>query len=215
MRHFVLLCGAVLVLTSGAGAQVSSSDSFLLGPTSLAAATGPAAAPETLAPRLADSPQGVYGVFIDFNFQAYVGYTYLRFYEVPNLTQNMNGANFSLVYYPHARWFGPEGELIAAFGSQGGVTSKFASGMGGVRLRRAGPRETQLWVHGLAGGAHFLPETPYGSLDAFSYELGGGIDLTPRHRRLGYRLAADMVGTRFYGTYQYSPKISAGIFYKF
>jgi hypothetical protein len=52
-------------------------------------------------------------------------------------------------------------------------------------------------------------------LNAFSLELGGGVDLMPRHRRLGYRLQADMVATRFFGTYQYSPKISAGIVFKF
>jgi hypothetical protein len=163
----------------------------------------------------ADPPQGVYGVFQDFNFQAYAGYTYFRFYEVPNLTDNMNGVNFSAVYYPRGGWLGPDGELIAAFGSQSGVTSKFASGMGGVRLRHSAPRGLEVWVHGLVGGAHFLPQTAYGGLNAFSFEAGGGVDLTPHHRRLGYRLQADMVGTRFFGTYQYSPKISAGVVFKF
>jgi hypothetical protein len=217
MRHFAFLCGAVLVFACSAGAQLGSTNSLFLGSPSPAPTAAAAALPgDRMAIASPDDPQGVYGVFIDFNFQAYVGYTYLRFYEVPNLTDNMNGASFSVVYYPHAGWFGPDGEVIAAFGSsQSGTTSKFASAMGGLRLRHAGPRGTEVWVHGLAGGAHFLPQTAYGSTNALSYELGGGIDVMPRHRRLGVRVEADVLGTNFFGTYQYSPKISAGIVYKF
>jgi hypothetical protein len=217
MRQFVFLCGAVLIFACGAGAQLNSASPLLLGsasPAATAAEAMPAAVPLNLSAP-ADPPQGVYGVFLDYNFQAYVGYTYLRFYEVPNLTNNMNGVNFSLVWYPKGGWFGPDGELVAAFGSQGSLTAKFASGMGGVRLRHSAPEGTEIWVHGLVGGAHFLPQTPYGGLDAFSYEVGGGIDYTPRHRRLGLRVQADLLGTRFFGTYQNSPKISAGIVYKF
>jgi hypothetical protein len=217
MRHFAFLCGAILMFACSVGAQLNSAGPLLLGSAS-PAATSAEAMPRVNAPALnapSDTPQGVYGVFQDFNFQAYAGYTYFRFYEVPNLTDNMNGLNFSVVYYPHGGWVGPDGELIAAFGSQSGVTSKFASGMGGVRLRHLAPRGLEVWAHGLVGGAHFLPQTAYGGLNAFSFEAGGGVDLMPHHRRLGYRLQADMVGTRFFGTYQYSPKISAGVVFKF
>jgi hypothetical protein len=216
MRHLVFLCGAVLILACSAGAQLNSASPFLLGSASPAAAAEALPAPNPPGFGLpADPPQGVYGVFQDFNFQAYVGYTYFRFYEVPNLTNNLNGANFSVVWFPKSGWFGPDGEVIAAFGSQGAFTAKFASAMGGVRLRHSALPGTEIWVHGLVGGAHFLPQTPYGGLNAFSYEAGGGIDLTPRHRRLGFRVQADMLGTHFFGTHQYGPKISAGIFYKF
>jgi hypothetical protein len=217
MRHLAFLCGAVLILACTAGAQLNSAGPFLLGsasPAATAAEASSEANPLALSAP-ADPPQGVYGVFADFNFQAYVGYTYLRFYEVPKLTNNLNGANFSVVWYPKGGHIGPDGELIAAFGSQGAYTSKFVSGLGGARFRHGAARGTEIWVHGLVGGAHFLPRTPYGGLNAFSYEVGGGLDLTPRHRRLGVRIEADMVGTRFFGTYQYSPKISAGIVYKF
>jgi hypothetical protein len=224
MRHFAFLCGAVLILASGAGAQLNSASPFLLGsplpaiPVAAAAPDPAAAMPAANAWALsapADPPQGVYGVFQDFNFQAYAGYTFFRFYALPNLTENMNGLNFSVAYYPHGHRIGADGEIIAAFGSAAGVSSKFVSGMGGARYRRSGPRGLEVWAHGLAGGAHFLPQTPYGGLNAFSLELGGGVDFMPRHRRLGYRLQADMVATRFFGTFQYSPKISAGIVFKF
>jgi hypothetical protein len=163
----------------------------------------------------AEPPQGVYGVFQNFDWQAYAGYTFFRFYEVPNITQNMNGFNFSVAYYPRGGWVAAEGEFVAAFGSQAGVTSKFVLGMGGARFRWSAPRAVEVWVHGLAGGSHFTPQTAFGGQSAFGYEVGGGVDVNAHHHRMAYRLQGDMVGTRYFGTYQYSPKISAGIVYKF
>ena len=50
---------------------------------------------------------------------------------------------------------------------------------------------------------------------AFAYEAGGGIDINAHHQKWAYRFAGDMVGTRFFSTNRFSPKISAGIVYKF
>jgi len=210
MRYVAFLCGVVLFLTCNAGAQVNPSTSFLL---SSPVPAWAAAAPALGAP--AASPQGVYGVLQNYNWQAYAGYTFLRFYEIPGVTGNMNGFNFSVVYYPHAARIGLDGEFAAAFASQAGINTKFALAMGGARYRLPGPRALEVWIHGLAGSSHFLPQTAFGSTDAFGFEAGGGVDLTPRGKRLGYRLQADMVGTRYFGTHQYSPKISFGLVYKF
>lgn len=221
--RFPFLCVTALLVASSASAQVSPTDALLLrspvpafgavGPAGIAAfALTTAYAAPTGAPA---EPQGVYGVFQDFNFQAYVGATYFRFYELPGVTGNLYGFNFSVVYYPHAGRLGVDGEFMDAFAPQAGVTTQLALGMGGARFRVQGPRGLELWAHGLAGGSHFTPQTPYGGEGAFGFLIGGGVDLMPRHRRLGYRLQADMVGTRFFGTYQYGPKISAGIVYKF
>ena len=209
MRYVAFLCGLVLILACNAGAQVNPGTSLLLSSPAPARA---AAAPPLSAP--AASPQGVYGVLQSYNWQAYAGYTFLRFYEIPGVAGNMNGFNFSVVYYPHTGRLGLDGEFAAAFASQAGVNTKFALGMGGARYRLPGPRELEAWIHGLAGGSHFLPQTAFGSTSAFAFEVGGGIDLTPRGKRLGYRLQADMVGTRYFGTHQYSPKISFGLVYK-
>lgn len=209
MRYVVFLCGLVLLLACNAGAQLNPRSSFLLGsPVPAWAAPTPALS----AP--AASPQGVYGVLQSYNWQAYAGYTFLRFYEIPGVVDNMNGFNFSVVYYPHGGRIGVDGELAAAFASQSGLSTKFALGMGGARYRLPGTRGLNLWIHGLAGGSRFLPQTPFGNTDAFGFEVGGGIDLTPRGKRLGYRLQADMVGTRYFGTHQYSPKISFGLVYR-
>jgi hypothetical protein len=234
MKRIAFLLGIILILASSAPAQVKLASLPAAGPLAptLAVAAPPAHAlfayspaegaaidgpgPSAFASSApAEPPQGVYGVFQSFEWQAYAGYTFFRFYEVPNITQNMSGFNLSMAYYPRGGWIAADGELVAAFGSQAGVTSKFALGMGGVRFRWSAPRAVELWVHGLAGGSHFVPQTPYGGQSAFAYEAGGGIDIDAHHHRMAYRVQGDMVGTRYFGTYQYSPRISAGIVYKF
>ncbi len=172
-------------------------------------------APGALAAEPEPAPQGVYGVLQNYNWQAYAGYTHFTFYEIPGVTGNLNGFNMSLVFYPHGGHLGADGEFMAAFAPQAGVNTTMALGMGGARYRVDAGRGLEIWGHGLVGGAHFTPQTAYGSANAFAFEVGGGVDLNPRHGRLGYRAQVDMVGTRFFGTHQYNPKVSLGIVYKF
>ena len=157
----------------------------------------------------------VYGVYEVYNWQLYAGYTFVRFYEVPNVTPNLNGLDLGLVFYPNGKWIGADGELVAAFGSQAGTSAKFLLAMGGPRFRWSAPRGLELWAHGLVGGTHFLPQTAFGSQSAFAYEVGGGIDISAHRRRVAYRVGADMVGTRYFGTYQYSPRLFVGIVFKY
>jgi hypothetical protein len=187
-------------------AELMPSD-LLLAPSSPAWASLPS-------PEPAEPPQGVQGVFPVHHWQAYAGYTFLRFYEVPNHTENENGFNVSGAYY-FKDWIAADGELLAGFSSQSGLSSQFVLVAGGPRLRWSRESGPELWVHALVGAAHSSPQTVYGSENAFGFALGGGVDINSRHRRLAYRLQADIVGTRFFSTYQYSPKISAGIVYKF
>jgi hypothetical protein len=161
------------------------------------------------------APQGVYGVLQSYNWQAYLGFTHLVFYELPGVTGNLDGFNASLVYYPHGGHFAGDGEFAAAFAPNSAVNTRIEMGLGGVRFRLAAAPEIEVWAHGMVGGAKFLPQTPFGSDGAFAFAAGGGVDLNPRHKRLGLRLQADMVGTRFFGTHQYNPKISAGLVYRF
>jgi hypothetical protein len=159
--------------------------------------------------------QGVQGVGFETNGEAYVGYTYLRFYALPNLTENTNGFDASIAYYPHDRWYGVDGEIVGTFGSESGTDSSLFLGMGGGRIRGRGFRGTEVWVHALAGGGHSTPKMPYGGQGALAFEAGGGIDIGARNRRLAYRIEADMVGTRFFDVFQYNPKISVGVVFKF
>jgi len=157
-------------------------------------------------------PVGVYGVFPSYQYQIFVGYTFVRFYVIPGTAENMNGLDFSVAYYFRDH-LAVDGELAVAIGSYSGENSEFFAGMGGIRYRHPVGR-MDIWIHGLAGEGHFSPQTAFGSEDGFGYEVGGGVDITPRRLRLSWRVQADMVGTHLYGTYQYSPKIAIGLVYK-
>jgi hypothetical protein len=127
----------------------------------------------------------------------------------------MNGFDLGITYYPTSSWLGADGDVFAEFGSFSNRSSRFTDYLGGVRARWLGPRNLELWAHGLVGSAKFVPVTTSGGQTAFSYEAGGGVDLGIPHRRLAYRVQADMVGTRLFHTYQFSPKISFGVVFKF
>jgi hypothetical protein len=160
-------------------------------------------------------PVSVYGVFKTYNWQAEAGYTFFRFYLVPHRIVSMNGLNLGITYYPGGKWIGAEGEFLGTFGTLGSQGAKFASGMGGARFRWAAPRGLEVWGHALAGGAHFLPQTAFGGQSAFAYEAGVGVDVGGHERRFAYRAQLDMIGTHFFGTYQYSPRASIGIVFKY
>jgi hypothetical protein len=160
------------------------------------------------------SPQIVQGVFQTYNWQAYVGYTFIWFYQTPGAQVSTNGFNFGIVYYIKD-WVGVDGEFVATFGSQYGDTAKFLLGMGGLRFRWSAPRGVELWAHGMVGGSHYLPQTANGNAGALGYELGGGVDFNAHHQRIAYRFEADAVGTQYFNTYQFSPKASAGVVFKF
>lgn len=161
--------------------------------------------------------QPVYGVLPASSFEVYGGFTYFRFYEVPGVTGNLAGFNISLVYYPHAGHLGADGEFAVGFASQAGssTTTTLEAGMGGGRFRITTPRNTEVWVHALAGGAHFIPKTPYGSQGAFAFEAGGGADWSPHGGPFAFRAQADLLGTYFFSTHQYGPKLSVGVVYNF
>ncbi|MGH9639280.1 MAG: hypothetical protein ACRD3Y_04415 [Bryobacteraceae bacterium] len=159
--------------------------------------------------------QPIYGVTPDYNWQAYGGFTYTRLYEAPGTVVNMAGFDFAVDYYPHLRWIAGEGDISSTFGSQSGQSSQLVTAMGGVKLRWPRERGSNVWIHGLAGTAYLAPKTVYGGQHAFSYEFGAGADIAYRQSRVSYRLEADIVGTFFFGTYQYSPKVTAGIVYRF
>jgi hypothetical protein len=238
MKQTVVLCAVLLVFAAGANAQASSDTTLPLAPAADAVApTAPADTTPLVAAETATSPAAdafatavsndpgsdssaqeqptVHGVFKNYNWQATAGYTFFRFYIVPHVTSNMNGLNLGLVYYPKGFWVGGDGEFIGAWGSVDGLSTRYVQAMGGPRFRWAIPRGLEIWGHGLVGRSHFLPQTNLGNQGAFAYEVGGGLDFNIHQRRWAYRVSANMVGTRYFGTYQYSPNVSAGIVFKF
>ena len=236
MRHVALACLAFSVCAWTASAQINSgyrlpasislgsaatafepgttpgNDTFAAPPNLKVVGTA-VALPAALAdPNPPEPPQGVYGVFPKYDWEVSVGYTFLRFYEVPGVSENANGAYGSVVYYVKD-WIGAEGEVNATFGTLSSSTSHFVMPAGGVRLRWPLSGGIEIWGHALAGVAN-LSQTPYGKSTAFAYEAGGGVEIRT-HRRWAYRIEGDAVGTLFFNTYQVSPKVSAGVVYKF
>jgi len=239
MKQTAFLFAAILLLAASAGAQANPDNSLPLAPVAPEAAAAAApSAPSLFATDAAPSPSGasadgmaatgasssnskdqqpsVSSVFQTYNWQATAGYTFFRFYVVPHVTDNMNGINLGLQYYPGGKWYAADGEFVGAWGTNYGIGgTKYVQGMGGGRVRWSAPRGLEVWGHVLVGGSHFLPQTSLGSSGAFAYEAGGGVDLNIHQRRFAYRVSANMVGTRYFGTYQYSPNVSIGVVFKF
>jgi len=239
MKHATLLLGAVFLFAMSSLAQENSPNSLFVAASdpgsaadvssfapskplllALPVAPGEAELPPSPTPLSNSSSEpaqrsGVYRVFETYDWEIYGGYAFFRFYALPNNTETMNGIDLGIAYFPTSSWFGVDGDVFGEFGSFLHHSSRFADYLGGARVRRAGSRGINLWAHGLVGYSKFLPQTPFGGQNAFSYEAGGGVDLASSHRRLAYRIEADMVGTRFFHANQLSPKISFGVVFKF
>ena len=231
MRHAGFLIGSILFIAMNAGAQINAANTAPAEPFSQVSLLTPAensfnfpalpapeglitATPPALTNVEADPPQYVQSVYETYRWQAYVGYEYLRFYEVPAITKNSNGFMYSMVYYLKD-WIGLDGELNATHLNQYNTGGWFLMGGGGPRFRWSAPRGLEVWGHVMGGYSHFTPQTAFGNDHAPAFEVGGGVDLAAHRGRLSYRVEADMVGTRYFSTYQYSPKVSVGVVFKF
>jgi hypothetical protein len=228
MRYIAFLFIISLMAASGAGAQVNFSSYALTSSPFAGSIAAPAPVAQNVfmpaifadpallppAPAPVPEPQGIQGVFENYSWQAYVGYTFMRAYVVPGSAENQNGANASIVWF-YRDWIGFDGEVMGAHGTLSGDSSWTFFGGVGPRLRYTLPRGLEVFAHGLFGYSRLTPQTPYGGENAFAYEVGGGVDLIPPHHRFGGRLEADMLGTRHFSVYQYNPKVSAGIVFKF
>jgi hypothetical protein len=228
MKVLGFVLAVALLAVGTASAQVPSNTPFLTPSSAVAAVSSATPAPEPAAPAAAtaaaadpapapDPQQGppVIGVFENYNFQAYLGFSIARFYEAPHQIQTREGFDASLSYYYKGGWIAADGELLGTFGTQFNQNSRWVFAGGGPRFRWSGQRHVEFWGHALVGGSHYVPQTAYGGQGAFAYEAGIGADALAHHQRLAYRLEVDMVGTRFFNTYQYSPKASVGIVWKF
>jgi hypothetical protein len=182
---------------------------------SVALASGRSAADSVSSQGPTSRSSSVQSVFATYNWEAYIGYTFFHFNVTPSYSKNTNGLNVSVQYYPHTGAFGIDGEGVATFASIANQSGKFWAGMGGGRYRFAAPRGLEIWVHGLVGGAKFLPQTALGGQTGLAYETGAGVDVGAFNHRLAFRFAGDMIGTRFFSKNQFSPKFSAGIVFKY
>jgi hypothetical protein len=206
MRRVLFLLGMVVSLTAVANAQSNTTGSSLLPSSFLLPAP-----PPSVAPTLQDDVSK--GAFPQRGLELGFGYSYFHFNSGHNLSPNLNGFNLSLAYY-FKNMLGGEVEMTGALGSQAGQSARFAFVGAGPRVRVTGPAKLEVWVHGLVGYAHYVPQTALGNQGAFGFELGGGVDYRARYW-LSYRVAADMIGSTLFSSTQFSPKISAGIVINF
>ena len=244
MRHVLFLLGLVLFVTSASYSQSSAANPLLLAapftisstgdvssvstsPFSTALSLSPALAASSTgesfaanpfsnapAPTPAPDPQYVQGVFVNYNWRAYIGYTFTHFSAQGGISRNQNGFNWGITYYLNT-WFGVEGEMFATHDSPNNQSSWFLFGGGGPRFRWEAPRGIEVFAHGLVGYSHLTPQTAFGKQEAFGYELGGGADFPTPWRRVGLRAGADMIGTRYFGNNQFNPKVYGGVVFKF
>lgn len=232
MKYSVVLIGALLLTAMNAGAQANFASNVTLAPSPFATlapspappATQPASTGTFFAPlpspdpspaaSPAEPPQEVQGVFEKYSYDLYAGYTFFRFYEVPGTISNMNGGNASAVYW-YRDWIGADGEVFAAYGSQPGQNSWQIFAGAGPRVRWVRPKGIDFWAHAMVGVLWITPQTPYGGQSAFAGLVGAGVDLNGHHRHMAIRIAIDGVASHYFNTYQISPKLSAGIVYKF
>jgi hypothetical protein len=242
MKQSAFLLGVLLFLTGTAGAQSNSdnptADSSAWSAAGAATASQDtsvqplfalAAEPSNSAPntpsseaapapaQISTQPGQVQGVFPEYNWQAYLGYTFVHFNEGSGFNPNLNGFNMALDYFRHTGALGIDGELVAGFGSQARFLGELWAGMGGARYRFVAPRGLQVWVHGLVGGAKFVPQTAIGNegQTGLAYEAGAGVDVGAWNHRFAFRFAGDLLGTRIFGQNQFNPKVSAGIVFKY
>src|SRR5579864_6195834 len=131
MKQTAILFGAILLIVAAASAQANTDTTppvapeasaaiapgepslfALATPPALAAANEPGASNSGASGSNSNDqqPPSVYGVFQNYNWQVNGGYTFFRFYVVPKVTENMNGLNLGMVYYPKGFWIGPEGQ---------------------------------------------------------------------------------------------------------
>ncbi len=148
-------------------------------------------------------------------WQIGLAYTYVRFNSTP-LSVNLNGINTSVAYMLDRR-FGVEGSVTAAFSTLlpgfANEHAKFLNYMAGVRY--TWPRRNfELWAHGLAGGAHFLPQLAGFGRNGFAFAAGGGVDY-PLTSGLAARVQGNWVGTRLFSQTPNIFQIAAGLLIHF
>jgi hypothetical protein len=224
MRQIGVLVGFLLLCAGQAGAQANVGNSYLLTSPSVsllaqpsallapAAFTPAAAVPEPAA--AAAAAQEARGVFGDYYTQVSVGYSFMPFYEAPGTHPAFDGLTASVAYYMKY-WVAADMEAFGAVARQNGQTESFVFVGLGPRVRWVTRTGTELWAHALVGYAHFGPQTLYVTPGGVGGEMGAGVDFGPPHRRWAWRVQGDAVATRLFGTYQLSPKASAGIVLKF
>ena len=184
----LLLAAPFTISSTGDVSAVSASPSstaLSLSPAANASGSGESFAANPFssspAPAPVPDPQYVQGVFVNYNWQAYIGYTFTHFSAQGGISRNQNGFNWGIVRYFNS-WFGIEGEMFATHDSPNNQSSWFLFGGGGPRFRWEARRGIEVFAHALVGYSHLTPQTAFGD--------SGSVRIRARwRRRLSHSLA--------------------------
>jgi len=133
--------------------------------------------------------------------EAYIGFS--------DFTSGKNGWNGD-IGYNLAKTFMVEGDL-GGYYSHNNTIHSF---MGGLKAQAPGRSHGFMpWGHFLFGGSH-VSNLGGASDTAFSWALGGGVDLIA-YKKLGVRLGADVFHTNFYNSGDFHLRSGAGLVYRF
>jgi Outer membrane protein beta-barrel domain len=141
--------------------------------------------------------------------QVFGGYSYMR-YDPSNVDVSLNGWNAS-AEYQFFHGLGIVGDFAGDYGSPQGLHSSMTTYLFGPQI--AFPARVSPFAHVLFGGAHL---SVAGATDnSFAVGYGAGFDVHVTHN-LGVRIIEiDDIYTRFANYNQNSPRISAGITFRF
>ena len=146
------------------------------------------------------NPRFVYGSRDDFRWQLGLGISLVRFRSSLYYATGV-GTDTSVTYFTN-EWLGFEGRITTSFAGTiyQSERVKYLGYGGGPKLAwRA--QKFEPFIHGLAGGAHILPQTPLGSQNAAAFQVGGGAGYR-FNPRLSTRITVDYVRTHFFGMWQ-------------
>ena len=166
--------------------------------------------PKPALPNAPALPQSSSASEITYRWDLAVGYEYVHFDSDP-FSADLHGIHTDLTYNFN-EWFGLEGSVISAFGSDvfAGEMSKYVLYTVGGRINGGSMRRRLVpWGHVLVGGAHLNPQVAHESKNGFALQLGGGADWRFRDR-LSFRGEADYVRTQLYSSSQNNFQIGVG-----
>jgi hypothetical protein len=164
-------------------------------------------------PALAVPPPPPVEYYPSYAFQAYIGFDFIRFYQIPGVRINLPGAYGSMAYFL-TRSLGVEGVLAGGFGTQFGERAKMSFTGGGARFRYPVGYRLEPFVHADFGFAHYVPQTADGKQGAMGIVAGGGVDYRFK-RWISVRGEGDVLYSRFFGANQYSPLITGGVVFNY
>ena len=234
MRYAFSLFAAVLLCATISSAQVTGEQSLMATTPSVPAFTQislgipaltsslnamPAAVAPVLVPTLSAVPAAAVPppppveYYPSYAFQGFVGFDFIRFYQIPGVRLNLPGVYASMAYFL-TKNLGVEGTLAGGFGTQFGENARMSFAGGGARFRYPVGYRIEPFVHADFGYAHYVPQTANGKQDAIGIVAGGGVDYRLR-RWISVRGEGNVLYSRFFGANQFSPLIAGGVVFNY